>query len=211
MNIFISYQSEDRERALRFRQAIATATSRTVWWDQDLQCGGEWTQDLEKALLGARCVVVLWTPRSVASAWVVQEAAIARATGKLIPVLLETCTIPDAFRQIQTADLRDWSGNDKATEFQRLASDVEKSFAQKDSARRSPLFSRSVVTAILASLLSAGLTFGLVHKVDPTFPPEPCRDAFARLTTVLETDMGHEALTNASKSVLATCDRAPSR
>jgi hypothetical protein len=214
MSIFISYKTDDRDRALRFRQAIATATSRPVWWDQDLRYGGEWTQDLDKALSDARGIIVLWTPRSIASAWVLQEAAIGRAEGKLIPVLLEECVVPDAFRAIQTADLRNWNGDDKATEFQRLAADVEKAFAQSlpapakpkpksKSKSKRPMF----VAVVLAAALSAGVTYVLTAKTRVPPGAEDCRDALARLSTTVDMGMDAEALRPASKEVLTSCNR----
>ncbi|HUD88543.1 MAG TPA: SUMF1/EgtB/PvdO family nonheme iron enzyme, partial [Xanthobacteraceae bacterium] len=56
-------------------------------------------------------VVVLWTPRSINSEWVRTEAHYGQDRGKLIPVMLENCSIPLAFMLRQTVKLCDWAGD----------------------------------------------------------------------------------------------------
>jgi len=41
--IFISYKTEEREMAQRVRAYLALGTKANIWWDQDLQSGGQWT------------------------------------------------------------------------------------------------------------------------------------------------------------------------
>jgi TolB-like protein len=65
----------------------------------------------EKALLEARAVVVLWSPRSVVSRWVRAEATQADRNKTLLPVMIEPCTRPIMFELTQTADLSQWEGD----------------------------------------------------------------------------------------------------
>jgi len=124
--IFISYKTEERSTAQRIRQALATSTAEKIWWDQDLQTGGQWNEDLDEAVRNAACIVVLWSNLSVESDWVQQEAAIGKAADKLVPARLDDCDIPLPYRQIQTANLRDWDGNEKHLEFQKISNAVKK-------------------------------------------------------------------------------------
>ena len=119
-HVFISYKTEQRDRAKQVRQALAAATGLVIWWDQDLQTGGAWSEDLDRALLQAGAVVVLWSHQSVQSPWVLQEASLAKAYGRLVPVRLDDCEIPAPFLGIQTADLMDWHGEVHHDEFAKL-------------------------------------------------------------------------------------------
>ena len=120
-DVFLSYAREDRERAVRLVEAMERQGS-SVWWDHDLVPGQNWQRELESAVRQARCVVVLWTRHSVASDWVREEASFAREQGKLIPALLDDVEIPVPFRLIQTADLRDWNGEEDHPGFRELVS-----------------------------------------------------------------------------------------
>ena len=61
-----------------------------VWWDMHIKGGAEYGREIEQALDKSDAVVVLWSERSVASAWVRDEAAVGRDKGCLIPVLTGT-------------------------------------------------------------------------------------------------------------------------
>ena len=109
-DVFISYSRHDRKIAHQF----ATGLEReglSVWWDQAIHAGEAFDRVTEKALEEARAVVVLWSGRSVESDWVRAEATQARATRRLVPVLIEPCKRPVIFELIHTADLAGWSGD----------------------------------------------------------------------------------------------------
>jgi len=61
-------------------------------------------------LRAAKAVIVLWSPRSVASRWVRAEATLADRNKTLAPVIIEPCERPIMFELTQTADLSHWQG-----------------------------------------------------------------------------------------------------
>ena len=108
-NLFLSYSREDAERV----QLLANALEREghdVWWDRHISGGEEFADVIEQALASADLVVVCWTENSVHSAWVRDEAAMGRDSGRMVPVALDNCIPPLGFRQFQTIDLSDWNG-----------------------------------------------------------------------------------------------------
>jgi formylglycine-generating enzyme required for sulfatase activity len=108
-DVFISYKKQDFAIAERVVGALR-AQRLSVWWDDSLTARSAWDAELERAIASAAAVVVLWSPRSVDSDWVRTEAHYAQDHGKLIPVMMEPCTIPLAFMLRQTVDLCDWGG-----------------------------------------------------------------------------------------------------
>lgn len=58
----------------------------------------------------AKAVVVLWSPRSVASRWVRAEATLADRNKTLAPVIIEACERPIIFELTHTTDLSAWDG-----------------------------------------------------------------------------------------------------
>jgi hypothetical protein len=114
-HVFISYASQDRDRA----RLLAGALERRgwpVWWDREIQAGQAFRSVIQQALDSAACVVVLWTSHSVASEWVQEEAQIAKARQILVPVLIDDVRQPLGFGQVQAATLTDWDGTHDADE-----------------------------------------------------------------------------------------------
>lgn len=132
---FVSYHSQDRDKARRVRQALVTASHHEVWWDGKLEAGREWTPDLEKALESARCVVVLWSQGAVTSPWVIHEASIAAHRGVLVPAFLERCELPAPFVKWSTVDLTSWNGDEEDGSFRRLVKGVEDCFRREPAQR----------------------------------------------------------------------------
>lgn len=106
-HIFISYATEDRERARRLAEYLESR-GWSVWWDRNIPVGRAFDEVIEEALRVARCAVVLWSKAGVASRWVRSEASDAARRDILVPVLLEDVTIPLEFRLFQALDLREW-------------------------------------------------------------------------------------------------------
>lgn len=102
----MSYRKDDRPIAERLVTALCAA-GKSVWWDDALAPTEAWDAMIEKEIAAAKVVLVLWTPRSVQSDWVRSEAHYAQDHHKLIPVLVEKCSIPLAFMLRQAVDLTD--------------------------------------------------------------------------------------------------------
>jgi formylglycine-generating enzyme required for sulfatase activity len=106
-DVFLSYRKEDFPIAERVVNGLK-AQGLSVWWDESLTTRSAWDAELEGEIAAAATVVVLWTPLSVDSEWVRIEAHYALEHGKLIPVMMEPCSIPLAFSLRQTVNLSDW-------------------------------------------------------------------------------------------------------
>jgi len=105
--VFLSYAREDRATA----QAIVSAIEEQgliVWWDGLVEGGHEFAEKIEQALASADVVVVLWSPASIHSHWVRDEAASGRDRGRMVPVTIGGAEPPLGFRQIQHVDLTNW-------------------------------------------------------------------------------------------------------
>ena len=139
--IFLSYARDDVDEAKQLAERIGEA-GHDVWWDRHLHGGSRFAAEIDRALKDAEAVVVLWTPSSIESAWVQDEAAEGRDSGRLVPVSLGSAKPPLGFRQFQTIDLGKFSadtpidelldaivrtcGASQATEAKAAASKVEK-------------------------------------------------------------------------------------
>jgi hypothetical protein len=119
-DIFLSYSTDDHERAREVALALE-ARGWSVWWDRKIPPGKTFDEVIEEHLDSARCVVTLWTPKSVKSRWVKAESEEGARRGCLVPVLLAPgVTIPLAFRRIQAADLMDWQAQTDHAGFESL-------------------------------------------------------------------------------------------
>jgi len=123
-DIFLSYTEKDREQARRVA-AMLESVGWTVWWDRRIPAGETWRSVLEKALENMRCMIVLWSARSIESEWVYEEATEGRRLGKLLPVMIEAVRPPAGFREIQAADLTNWDGSREFEGMRMLLIDLE--------------------------------------------------------------------------------------
>jgi tetratricopeptide (TPR) repeat protein len=105
-DIFISYKKEDRPIVERFVKGLLAA-GKEVWWDNALTPNEAWDAMIERQIAAARVVIVLWSPRSIQSDWVRSEAHYAQDHHKIVPVMIEKCSIPLAFMLRQAVDLTD--------------------------------------------------------------------------------------------------------
>ena len=108
--IFVSYARDDLDAARQLAECI-THAGHDVWWDRHIHGGSRFAKEIDEALKNAEAVVVLWSEASVESAWVQDEAAEGRDTGRLVPVAIGSAKPPLGFRQFHTIDLGIWNGD----------------------------------------------------------------------------------------------------
>ena len=102
--VFLSYSRADQARASQLADALGQA-GLTVWWDSLIEGGASFAKSIEAALLSSDAVVVLWSATSVASDWVLDEAAHGRDGHKLVPISIDGTLPPLGFRQYQAIAL----------------------------------------------------------------------------------------------------------
>jgi hypothetical protein len=123
MDVFLSYASEDRDRASQVAQALEES-GWSVWWDRKIVAGEEFDRTIEQQLEAASSIVVLWSAHSVASEWVRNEAGLASEREVLVPAMIENVKQPLEFRRRQAADLTRWTGDPADPEFQALCDGI---------------------------------------------------------------------------------------
>jgi TIR domain/Interferon-induced transmembrane protein len=124
-DLFLSYAREDRDCA----EALARALSSrgwSVWWDRRIPPGQSYSEVIERELSQARCVIVLWSRKSLDSQWVQNEAADAAERKRLVPVRIEDIRPPLEFRRLQTADLFNWKTGFGGAEFDACVASIER-------------------------------------------------------------------------------------
>ena len=122
-SVFLSYDHDDAAKARPIALQLEKA-GHDVWWDLHVRGGAQFSKVIEEALKAANAVVVLWSARSVESAWVRDEAAAGRDTGRLVPVTIDGTEPPLGFRQFQTIDLSRRSGRLRPASVKMLLDDV---------------------------------------------------------------------------------------
>ncbi|HYX47294.1 MAG TPA: TIR domain-containing protein [Sphingomicrobium sp.] len=124
-DIFLSYARTDRPAARLFAESLA-AEEFKVWWDASLHSGETFDEVIEQKLRDAKAVVVLWSPRSVASRWVRAEATLADRRNKLVPAIIEACDRPIAFELTHTTELADWEGDRSDLRWRSFVEDLKR-------------------------------------------------------------------------------------
>jgi tetratricopeptide (TPR) repeat protein len=122
--VFLSYDREDGAQARTLALALEKA-GHSVWWDLHVRGGAQFSKVIEEALKAADVVVVLWSANSIESAWVRDEAAAGRDSGRLIPATIDGTEAPLGFRQFQTIDLRDWKRGARGRGYKELQQAIE--------------------------------------------------------------------------------------
>jgi hypothetical protein len=108
---FISYSRKDFSAAQGLRNWL-TSHGVAAWMDTDIPAGAIFTDVIESKLNQSSIIFVIWTPNSVQSRWVKEEAHKAAELGKLVPlksVNLKASSLPFGFSRLNTIDLDDAS------------------------------------------------------------------------------------------------------
>ena len=118
-DVFVSYARVDKARVAPIVAAIE-AQGWSVWWDPEIAAGQLFDDQIEAQLAAAKCVLVVWTPTSVASRWVRGEAREAADRGILVPVRFEEARLPMDVRALHTTDLDKWADDPRSPPFQEV-------------------------------------------------------------------------------------------
>jgi len=108
--VFISYCSGDRQLIGPLVEFLRQQ-GWEVWWDRQIEAGESFDRRIERELVTADCVVVVWSRASVVSNWVLSEAMAGFEASRMVPVALDAqLSIPLPFNRLHTASLVDWTG-----------------------------------------------------------------------------------------------------
>jgi serine/threonine-protein kinase len=132
-DVFVSYKAEDRAR-LRPLVSALEAEGFTVWWDTHIGGGAHWREDIQEHLDAAKCVIVVWSKRSVGieGDFVRDEANRARKRGAYLPVRLDPVEPPLGFGEVQAISLRGWKGDRSDPRFLTIAEAIRRRIAGED-------------------------------------------------------------------------------
>lgn len=100
-SIFISYAKQD----VALAEAVARHLERAgyeVWWDFRLIAGSPYRLEIAERIDSATMVVVIWSPHSIKSAFVIDEATRALEQSKLVPISVGNTKPPLGFGQLHT-------------------------------------------------------------------------------------------------------------
>jgi TIR domain len=132
-DIFVSYSHADRIKVASLVRALE-ARGWTTWSDRELIPGEVWHPTIRAELQSAGCVLVCWSASSIGSALVKEEAGIALAHEKLLPVSLDKTAPPKQFGSIETLDLSRWLGSDNDPNFTLLCSGIDRLLGHRETA-----------------------------------------------------------------------------
>lgn len=124
-DVFVSYKAEDQGRVAPLVEALET-DGFDVWWDTQITAGSEWRRDIEEQLDQARCVIVVWSKRSVGpdGRFVRDEASRAQRRGTYLPVRIDAVEPPLGFGELQAISIRGWKGSPSDTRYRKLVQSV---------------------------------------------------------------------------------------
>jgi serine/threonine-protein kinase len=144
-DVFVSYKAEDRRRVKPLVEALQ-ADGFSVWWDEQIGGGAAWRQAIEAELNAAKCVIVVWSKRSVGAegTFVQDEATRAQQRHVYVPVLIDKVHLPLGFGETQALPLTGWHGDRTDARYQAVLSAVQRNVGGKRRRTSSPAAAASV-------------------------------------------------------------------
>ena len=125
-DLFVSYKSEDRARVAPLVAALE-ADGISVWWDAHIGTGSSWRESIESNLHSAKCVLVVWSERSIGAegSFVRDEATRSLRRGAYFPVRIDNVEPPLGFGETQAASLIGWKGDRTDSRYQEVLASVQ--------------------------------------------------------------------------------------
>ena len=125
-DIFISYSQSDQKWVKELATTLE-ALGYDVWWDTELLAGDDFHNVIPAELENAKCVLVVWSKKSITRRWVKAEASRGDERGVLIPLLMESgVKLPMPFNMLQAEDMTQWDGKISYPAFQRLLRAIQR-------------------------------------------------------------------------------------
>ena len=111
VEVFLSYAAKDKDRAGELKQLLLQQPNVRVTTSDMFSAGGNWPAQLQDAIRKCDLFIVLASPHSLESSWVMLEFGAAFGMGRPLVVVLtrrELITrIPAAMQAFQAIDLKD--------------------------------------------------------------------------------------------------------
>jgi hypothetical protein len=139
-DVFISYSHKDTDFVRDLVKPLE-AEGFSVWWDHTIPPGKTWDDVIARGIRDAKACIIVWSPNSVISDWVKEEATLAKEGGKYLPIQIAADLPPMGFRRIQAADLRSWNGNAQDPQWRLLITEITNLVGSKEVAVTSPVAS----------------------------------------------------------------------
>lgn len=93
-DVFISYSKAYADVTRRLAEELENI-GLSVWWDTELVAGESYRHRIQEEINASRAAIVIWTPDSLHSEFVISEAARAHAQRKLIQVRTSDVAVKD--------------------------------------------------------------------------------------------------------------------
>ncbi|MGA9600683.1 MAG: toll/interleukin-1 receptor domain-containing protein [Methylocystis sp.] len=166
--VFVSYANNDRDAARRIVDAIRQ-TGLDVWGPDQVQSGVDFSEQIELALEGSRCVVVLWSREAAKSEWLQREirhAIKGWSSDRLVLGVLDDAPLPVGLRDIQATSMRGEESVFEHELIERVRATVARAEAKiaVEYAKRSEK-SRSAMGRPAMGLLVAAMVFAITVMV----------------------------------------------
>src|SRR5262245_22174648 len=108
-DVFISYSKARPELTAALARDLEAAGF-SVWWDTRLFPNQSYRKEIDAQLNGCKAAIIVWTPESAESEWVISEAEHAWHKHKLINTYsadLSPQEIPKPFNQVHAVSIDD--------------------------------------------------------------------------------------------------------
>lgn len=106
--IFLSYSHEDEIWAEQIRTELAARGIKAFSALREIRAGDDIAQGISEALVRSQAYVILLSPESVQSRWILRElqAALSLRRGSVFPIVIRNCDIPASIQDIRFLDAR---------------------------------------------------------------------------------------------------------
>jgi TIR domain len=183
--VFISYAREDQAVVRLLAEGLESA-GLDVWWDTNLAAGEVFRGAIEEHLQRSDVILVVWSKRAKLSRWVLDEAEMGVQRGILVPIRIDSATLPLGFGGFNTLNFVAWGGDFNAQEWRKLLNEINRIVGTSSAPIGRPairVFPRALTVALGWGTIIGALIWGLYslgNSVDlrSSLLGHPMADAF---------------------------------